>query len=1629
MSTDKVPAELIHIIGEIIALRFDLPKISEVESDSIDGSLYAMFAIDRSGSMSGSPIDDAKGAAESLVNKFRNLSIPVSVYPFNSSCEEYSSDTEGYDHIIEQIQSIKANGGTVFAKVIKAMGQRIKEKNLKSVFIVWLTDGKNNQKWDTFKPIIDEHKSFNELNGINATVHCIGFSSRHDASLLTSLAQSGTRPGTFQYVPEGGRIPIAVNNVFNLASSNAQWAKLLSGENTYHILTENEGGNVKALAYISENDLENCKVQVHMWENVKIYDIIATRADTRNIVDIVHLVTAFIGMKIMTALDKGCDGALEKLIGLIEMINEAERRLNELLEDTKSLRIFQRMQIMPFFKATFDIINGYNKIVQSKILNNTEYANLNSMANGLFLKRNLEKKIAKETGENVRMMIEADEKVAEVIKGVEVKEIEEKYAGFMDLGNLKCALSSKTWIELLANGDCLCATFHVERPQNLVGNPNDIKFKQVNSFFVSHDNFLTSKLFETKAGQIIQGERSYSHGLAPTKANILIPGLPSESVNGILPLFINKDHWKISNLRINQMLGYITTVDVLGFKNDQLIVLPFLAYTQALLQKNDLLTKLLRETCDQIYKENKDKILPKLFEILEIYHKNPIFRTEIKSNSLVLAWLTSAVRCKDIIEYNHIFIYILEEEVRRYFPLDGDMKIIDYALKIFDIDIDPYLEQAKASFATPEISYAKVFTNAKNKFLFSSEETKCVNSEEKNIENNEKHAVTTVISDLSAQEQEEKRIYIQQKEEEQMKLKSEQIILEETYKPQKRLETLNKTAYTTIDNINTALLPNGLLYKLSVLFSELGFSIKTLHELLPEPEQKLSFLLQSLGNKKDRKEIYEEHLYSNSYSYEDSLIFVQTIYGKSIAKKVMAYKSKHLSGFSVSEGKKKAEIFASTNDIEEAAGCVYGLKQGDKAFPYFFKSIEVPNIPLVYEKLKMLTLGHYQGIKLIFDNMAGSKEFILWRLSNKKAYTMWIIYKDFITKEQWQEAFPLKINYFEHLYIRQNGDFVPYSHPRKNVQDPRHWEGKIKSEASKSQKNLALKIETIKSTAKNNKKPSQKKIIVKESSEKPKETQIVNKNPIQSNLVGNASTISNQYLVIGYDEVTITTVISLFINDPKWKKHKTELLNSKIFNPTKPTRTLTEEELLTIPFAMYSNAFRYFSSKIILNIVADTCFKIYRSKRDTIKSMITEFVEKKMKDPLKIVCYTDTNLMLSRLSSAIRFGDFTNFKEILALSVFDQFKEMHKNIYNADILKVAKKVLIVQTEGLEEKLRMRIKRKEVSYLDIFSKAKNKENISGDFIDMPDEDEEIVFSSRIPELSPYAEKICQRMNKSFGKNKYIGKRLTLLNSFGSKIKTLDDLGLLENEQKLAFIIQAHGFGLKNSEYRKQKLYTEGFTPNECIEYIQKIMSTLLKEQYNKIKNKILDEILLSHNKDAANIFATTSNLEEAAGCIYGLTQGSSMFPLYFQALHTPGIPHIFEKIKMLTFGHYNSIGLISDEKNNSSEFITWEPSKKRVHKLWIIHKDEGGIEKWQEVFPHLKEYFEHFYLRLDKNFVPYTKPRKNVKDSRHWEGKSMKRMSRIKKNGKRNAYRKKKALLWKKILKTKKMKEEKEAKGK
>lgn len=169
----------------------------------------------------------------------------------------------------ENINNMTANGGTLFGPVIDNMLQFINERNIKNLYCVWLSDGQDNRGLDILMPKMADFKLYMQNLGVSCAVHCIGFTENHDADLLNRLSLSGTRKGSFQYVPSGGRIPVAVNNIFELAFESSLYAKFIADDGKVQKIINLEDdperpGITRGTVYISEEDMEDCEVELYL---------------------------------------------------------------------------------------------------------------------------------------------------------------------------------------------------------------------------------------------------------------------------------------------------------------------------------------------------------------------------------------------------------------------------------------------------------------------------------------------------------------------------------------------------------------------------------------------------------------------------------------------------------------------------------------------------------------------------------------------------------------------------------------------------------------------------------------------------------------------------------------------------------------------------------------------------------------------------------------------------------------------------------------------------------------------------------------------------------------------------------------------------------------------------------------------------------------------------------------------------------------------------------------------------------------------------------------------------------------------------------------------------------------------
>src|SRR5690606_10085320 len=122
-----------------------------------------------------------------------------------------------------------------------------------------------------------------------------------------------------------------------------------------------------------------------------------------------------------------------------------------------------------------------------------------------------------------------------------------------------------------------------------------------------------------------------------------------------------------------------------------------------------------------------------------------------------------------------------------------------------------------------------------------------------------------------------------------------------------------------------------------------------------------------------------------------------------------------------------------------------------------------------------------------------------------------------------------------------------------------------------------------------------------------------------------------------------------------------------------------------------------------------------------------------------------------------------------------------------------------------------------------------------------------------------------------------------------------------------------------------------------------------------RNKKINEIIayfasLKASSESA-IFAKTTNIYEAAGCLMGVYQGGT-FNSFFLSLQNQVCPLAIEKIKMLLSGQFHGIPLVCDKiktKKNQGDPVEWHPSKRNVYRLWKNNKDLLNKEAWVALF--------------------------------------------------------------------------------
>jgi Mg-chelatase subunit ChlD len=176
-----------------------LPVRSDFEKEKEKPSLAMVLIIDRSGSMSGTKIEQAKEAAKNAVDLLGSQD-KVGVIAFDAEFQwvtDHMQPGSNKGQVIDRISRIEANGGTVIYPALKEAFETLQTTTAKIKHVILLTDG------------MGEQADFEGLAATMAaapiTVSTVALGEDADRRLLTEIARVGN--GRFYPVDDPTSVP------------------------------------------------------------------------------------------------------------------------------------------------------------------------------------------------------------------------------------------------------------------------------------------------------------------------------------------------------------------------------------------------------------------------------------------------------------------------------------------------------------------------------------------------------------------------------------------------------------------------------------------------------------------------------------------------------------------------------------------------------------------------------------------------------------------------------------------------------------------------------------------------------------------------------------------------------------------------------------------------------------------------------------------------------------------------------------------------------------------------------------------------------------------------------------------------------------------------------------------------------------------------------------------------------------------------------------------------------------------------------------------------------------------------------------------------------------------------------
>lgn len=942
-STEYI-AEKFELFDKTFALKVSFEEKKVKKDDHI------CFALDNSSSMC-NVIDDVTKASASIVEKlFKENKKNLSFFTYNS--HTYKLDITGTDSL-QKIRNIRSSGCTAFAILLVELKSYLEKlPSNEDITIFVLTDG-----CETCSPMYEVENAINMMKIFlakrrgSSRVICLGYSYGHDSNFLNKLSKIGSHDGYFTYCENARDINNTMDVVDNILSANIFNSTIKNGNMEKKITFIPYEGKSLGYSYFSDvDDFVNID-----GKNIKVKEVEV------NSNELLRQRLVYLSEKLKEVISG--DENIYNLHNKLEQIKKDAFKIKSRIVRKSILTEAQNLD-----RAFSEIFSHLGKNSSLK-LNNEQLAKLSDLAHRGGMWRNAtHKKLDILKDKNSQIFNDIESKIEKEIENLDFDKLKNENT-FIE----QCIYSCQNWVEALEERDCLGIALDVGRSETVIHDPSKIVIKSVHPSFISGNSFMDAlefSLSNNSPDNVHGGFDKHTQGK-------VVSGMARENITGMMPLFINRTHWKVAKHQMKPIMGWMVTLDPLGYSPEQVVNVPFLVMLKASKdesEKGKKLFEMICETCDAIYEEMG--LLNRIKEVFENY-ENPLMRTidKVPHQGVFLGQLFCAVRRGELNfrSQEHIetfWKYFVEETVRRFVNV-RDFVDITYC-EYFNINVEEYLkpiiksyiEKEKENDTSVEEKIRELKIKYNNKF------NDKINVNVKKVTNNFTEEVKFVLP-----------------------WDRETFILPPSTK------SYTELVYSALEKIRK-----------STMFSLWNkFSFETgdyFEELFGNKLVMLAFCYQTVSHRENSKR--REAIGNNSYT--DYLASIDIKKHLSLVAEAELEKEKLKSSAKIKEEIRKnkdileAEVFVNSENITECVAILMGRYHGANLRP-FWVPLTKNKYPLQMEKLKMILSGEFEGIPLLCDGKNGKR---VWYPDQKHSRRFYfnIGLRNNISVDEWVRMFP-----------------------------------------------------------------------------------------------------------------------------------------------------------------------------------------------------------------------------------------------------------------------------------------------------------------------------------------------------------------------------------------------------------------------------------------------------------------------------------------------------------------------------------------------------------------------------------------------------------------------------------------------